>query len=138
MTEDPCGRTLWFVENIDVPSDEIIDTDNSCVQCVTDEEKVVANVYGSRVDPIYPGDTQEWHAPALDIDFPARLLPSSTEGHFHLYLDKIMYWEDYAKLLRVMAEVGILEQGYVTASLERKMTCLRKPGLVKPKKPKPE
>ena len=132
-TDDPCSRTLWFVQNIDESaSAEVIDTSVQCVKCVTAEEKEAANVYGSRVEPIFPGEAEEWHAPALDIDFPARLLPSSTAGHFHLYLDTIMYWEDYAKLLRVMAEVGILEQGYVDASLERKMTCLRRPGVVKP------
>lgn len=68
------------------------------------------------------------HRPVLDIDFEARLLPSKTEGHFHLYLDGIeLGWDDYKKLLIVLAEVGILEEGYVNASIERGMTRVRTP-----------
>lgn len=68
------------------------------------------------------------HRPVLDIDFAARLLPSKTEGHFHLYLDGIeLEWGDYEKLLNVLAEVGILEEGYVNASIERGMTRVRTP-----------
>lgn len=68
------------------------------------------------------------HRPVLDIDFPARLVPSKTEGHYHLYLDGVVLSDDqYQKLLLVLAEVGILEQGYVNASIERGMTRVRLP-----------
>lgn len=65
------------------------------------------------------------HAPVLDIDFEARLLPSRTEGHYHLYLDKQMPWWKYRILLKVLAWTGIIEPGYYGASVERKMTFLR-------------
>lgn len=31
----------------------------------------------------------EMHRPALDIDVPCRVVPSSTEGHCHIYFDTL-------------------------------------------------
>jgi len=71
------------------------------------------------------------HKPVLDIDMPVKIFPSSTEGHFHLFIDKEMSWEDYCKLMNVMAEVGILEQGYVNASIARGCSAVRLPWIKK-------
>ena len=65
------------------------------------------------------------HAPALDIDFEARLVPSSTPGHYHLFLNKKMSWRKYKRLLRALHKAGIIEYGFYRASLERKQTNLR-------------
>lgn len=70
---------------------------------------------------------QGTHAPALDIDFPIHAVPSSTPGHFHLYFEKEMSWSDYEKLLRVMAEVGLIEQGFYQQAMKFKQTYLRLP-----------
>jgi hypothetical protein len=67
------------------------------------------------------------HRPVLDIDFPATLLPSSTPGHHHLYLDVPMHWERYRKLLEALAEAGVVETGYVAASISRGYTAVRLP-----------
>lgn len=87
---------------------------------------VKANCTGSKLD-----DGSGLHAPALDIDLPCRLVPSSTPGHHHLYIDKAMPWPKYVKLLNVLAEVGILEESYVAASIRDGATILRKPGVSK-------
>ena len=73
----------------------------------------------------------DYHRPVLDIDFPAALVPSTTPGHFHLYLDRALSWDDYEKLLRVLAEVGIIEQGYANVSIERRHTAVRVPWIRK-------
>lgn len=65
------------------------------------------------------------HAPVIDLDLPARLLPSKTEGHYHLYLDVEMDEDDYFKLLKVMAEVGLVEDGYYKASLKKGASFVR-------------
>jgi hypothetical protein len=72
-----------------------------------------------------------WHMPALDIDFPAALIPSSTYGHFHLYLNKRMPWWKYKRLLRALAQAGIIEWGYYRLSRDRKQSFLWRPGLPK-------
>lgn len=71
------------------------------------------------------------HRPILDIDFPAALIPSTTPGHFHLYLDKPMGWSKYSALLGALATAGIVEQGYAGASLEREYTSVRLPWVKK-------
>lgn len=76
----------------------------------------------------------EWtgkHRPVLDIDFPAALIPSTTEGHFHLFLDKELEWETYRKLLKALAEAGIIEQGYADAAIANKKTAVRLPWIRK-------
>jgi hypothetical protein len=72
-------------------------------------------------------DEDGMHTVAVDIDHRMTVVPSSTEGHGHLYIDVKMPWEDYLKLLRVMAEVGLVEPGYVAASERRSATHLRLP-----------
>lgn len=71
------------------------------------------------------------HRPVIDMDFPVRVLESSTPGHSHLYIDKRVTWSDYVKLLEVMAEIGLVEPGYVSASKDRGFTALRLPWIKK-------
>lgn len=71
------------------------------------------------------------HAPALDLDVPAELLPSSTVGHSHLYIDVPTSWRRYKRLLRALWKAGIIERGYYRASVARRQTHLRKPGVTK-------
>lgn len=76
-----------------------------------------------------PGHQEAVHAPVLDLDFPAHLVPSSTPGHFHLFLDKELPWPVYEKLLRALAEAGIIEQGYAEASIKHQASYVRLPGI---------
>lgn len=91
-----------------------------------DRKGIEPNCIGSAL-----ADGSGMHAPALDIDWPCQLIESSTPGHFHLYIDKPLTWAHYVKLLTVMAEVGLLEEGYVGASLRDGATILRRPGVKK-------
>lgn len=68
-----------------------------------------------------------FQAPAIDLDFPVDLIPSLTEGHFHLYLNKRLTWEQYKKLLNVMIEVGLVQKGWVESGSKWGCTFLRKP-----------
>jgi hypothetical protein len=77
----------------------------------------------------------DWHKPILDIDFGAQLIPSSTPGHFHLYLDKAMSWYQYKKLLSALRQAGIIEPGYQQASVNRGYSAVRLPWIDKPKTP---
>ena len=71
------------------------------------------------------------HKPVLDIDMPVKVLPSTTKGHFHLYIDKVMTWGQYKKLLKALAKAGIIETGYVGASEARGFTAVRLPWVKK-------
>lgn len=74
------------------------------------------------------------HRPALDIDLPCELVPSTNPGHFHLYIDKALTLEQYTKVVDVLSEVGILGPMHPGLLRERSMTCLRPPGYVKTEK----
>lgn len=56
-----------------------------------------------------------------------RWAPSSTPGHGHLYIDAILWWDEYEALLQAFAWAGLVEPGYVGASMRRKATHLRLP-----------
>ncbi len=85
-----------------------------------------ANVVTSKVK-----GSNNLHAPVLDIDIPHRLVPSSTPGHSHLYLDVVITKEKYFRLLKVLADCGIIEDGYFNCSEARGFTSVRKEGVVK-------
>ena len=65
------------------------------------------------------------HKVVIDLDLPAKLVPSSTPGHFHLYIDHAMEAEAYFKLLRALSEAGIIEEGYYTASSDQGYSAVR-------------
>lgn len=71
------------------------------------------------------------HRPVLDIDIPAKLIPSSTKGHFHLYLDVEIPHTKYMALLLALEDAGIIEPGYLGASVERGYTAVRLPWVEK-------
>jgi len=69
----------------------------------------------------------ETHILALDIDMPVALVPSTTEGHYHLYIDHEMSTETYLDLVDALAKAGIVEDGYAHMARIRKMTRVRTP-----------
>jgi hypothetical protein len=71
------------------------------------------------------------HSIMLDIDVEAHLVPSSTPGHSHLYIDVALSWRRYRRLLRALKRAGVIEPGYYKASRLRRHTALRLPGVVK-------
>jgi hypothetical protein len=73
------------------------------------------------------GNRTGYHTVMIDIDHPVRVLPSSTAGHYHLYIDKPVGEIEYFRLLDALAEAGLVEQGYVAASKVRGSTHLRLP-----------
>lgn len=88
------------------------------------------NLYSSELAHWADAKNQR-HAPTLDIDFPCELIESSTEGHFHLYIDVPMSWGEYEMLLAVLQKVGICQAGFVQLSLARGASFVRKPGVKK-------
>jgi hypothetical protein len=60
-----------------------------------------------------------YHMPVLDIDLPIKVMPSSTPGHSHLFIEKPMAEEDYFDFLDVLVVAGLVEAGYAAASRAR-------------------
>jgi hypothetical protein len=115
------------------------DAEPELVDTLEDAE-VITSWTGRTEDPpvVGPNDwsalahqPETFHRPILDLDFDAHLFPSSSADHHHLYLDKVLKWSDYVKLLDVLAEVGIIEPGYRDASIAREFTAVRLPWVSK-------
>lgn len=73
-------------------------------------------------------DPEPLHRLVIDVDHPVHAVPSSTPGHFHLYVDTppipdAVYW----KLVDVLVEAGLVEPGYRDASKHRGHTDVRLP-----------
>ena len=77
------------------------------------------------------------HTLMLDLDHPATLLESSTPGHYHLYVDHLMSWQQYCGVLKAMTRAGLVEQGYYRAARRQGATHLRPPWVRKPDGPRP-
>lgn len=71
------------------------------------------------------------HKPAIDIDIPCWLVPSSTPGHYHLYIDIELTTPEYRRLINTLNEVGIVQQGIVNQITRWDRTFLRLPGVKK-------
>lgn len=91
----------------------------------------LANLITSKVDQGEVVVDTPKHKIVLDVDMPVRVIASSTPGHFHLFIDKVVTWEEYTRLLDVLADVGIVEHGYVNFSKERGYTAVRLPWIKK-------
>lgn len=71
------------------------------------------------------------HKLIVDIDLPAYIVPSSTPGHGHLYVDKELEWRDLLSVLYALADAGIVERRYAEACEDQGMTCVRAPWIKK-------
>lgn len=108
---------------------------------IEDANELDANLVSSHCNgygpghQVGPGISCSMHYPCLDLDFPCELIESSTPGHYHLYLNPVggLTWDQYSRLLVVMGEIGLLEVGFVQASLKRGGTYLRPPWIRKDK-----
>jgi hypothetical protein len=67
------------------------------------------------------------HTIMLDLDVPATLVPSTTEGHSHLYIDVELDYEAYAHLLRALRDAGVIQPGFARQLKARGFTALRLP-----------
>lgn len=91
------------------------------------EEATEANLVGSQlVEPEGAAfDDEERHGFCVDIDLPCALIESSP-GHYHLYIERDLPWSQYERVLRALADAGIIEQGYYQAANNHRGTFLRK------------
>lgn len=90
-----------------------------------------ASIADANISTSIREDVPDRHALLLDLDVPAWLLPSSTEGHTHLYVDVQIREDAYFQLLDALANAGVIQRGYADASKRRGGTALRLPWIKK-------
>lgn len=65
------------------------------------------------------------HMPVIDLDLPAKLVPSRTPGHYHLFLDKEVSWTKYQRLLKAFLAAELIGQDFYDLALKHKQTFAR-------------
>jgi len=71
------------------------------------------------------------HRPMIDLDLDAALVPSSTPGHNHLYINRPIDEKQYERLLFVMRDCGLVQPGVYNSFKLNQETSLRIPGVSK-------
>lgn len=94
---------------------------------LSEKPLIESNSFSSYIGRGGPFAMVGWHRPVLDIDMPCMLIESSTPGHHHLIIDAPMKWDHYEKLLNCLADVGIMQRGFVDVSIKRQRSWLRTP-----------
>lgn len=92
------------------------------------DANVAMSLVEDNPDPVFGG---RYHALLLDLDVPAYLIPSTTPGHSHLYVDAHIPEERYFALLDTLADCGVIEHGYAGASQAKGGSYLRLPWIKK-------
>lgn len=95
------------------------------------DEQLVTNASEANVVTSAIAGEPGYHTLMLDLDVPARLVPSSTPGHSHLYVDVRMSTRNLNKVLDALADAGVVERNYAKASRVRGYTALRLPWVTK-------
>lgn len=101
------------------------------------EEREPASVAEANIVTSLRDDQPGKHALLIDLDIPAWLVPSSTPGHSHLYVDVAIDEAAYFRLLDSLAECGVIQRGYAKSSQGRGGTALRLPWVKKPENSAP-
>jgi len=108
------------------PTKEYSETENHLSDVQFCDHIADANVVTSKFN-----FSDDIHIPIIDIDVPIHSVPSTTPGHYHLYIDKQLTWQKYRFLLWALMQCGLVERGYYQASVKREMTVCRLPWVKK-------
>ena len=106
--------------------------EDSSVTYSKEEREPATSIAEANVSTSIREDAVDCHALLLDLDVPAWLVPSSTEGHSHLYVDVKIPTPTYFALLDALAAAGVIQPGYANSSKHRGGTALRLPWIKKP------
>jgi len=76
------------------------------------------------------------HVPVIDLDHDLfRLIPSGTPGHFHLYINKVMSWEQFKAILDALLAADLIEQEWYAAVVVDQQALVRPTGHSKQQPP---
>lgn len=119
-------RTYWRAEDLGIANEPLIVSLLKYRQKknraqVTQEQ---ANLMSSRT-------TDGRQMPIIDLDYNFELVPSSTEGHYHLMLNVPMGRIRFTALMLVLWWTGVVEMGYAVWSIRRMGNFVRLPGIEK-------
>ena len=98
-----------------------------------DKANIVSSLIKMDTSDFLADTNDRRHVLAIDLDIPATLVPSSTPGHHHLYIETVggIPHHRYMSLLSALADAGVIEKGYAEVSIARGHSDLRLPWVSK-------
>ena len=113
------GRKTYFQSNLDVyERHKMMGTAHE----LADLNK--ANLVSSEVRP-------DVHMPVIDCDFGIQAVASTTPGHYHLYIDQELTWDQYKALLDGFYKAGLIQAGWYNNALKEMRSYVRLPHVKK-------
>jgi hypothetical protein len=128
---DPWGTWLYSSGLDTVPMGTTQGNETRELGCARSDANLLASLVADG-NPRVATQVQK-HVLVLDIDHPARLVPSTTKGRFHLYVSVPMSWRRYVAVLNALAAADVVHRNYVKHTTERGYTNVRPPWVAKPK-----
>lgn len=114
-----------YSEGVDIQDTTGETNDSDAFGYVLDEDHLLegreVNVVSSKI----VGKNR--HKILLDLDFDAALIPTSTPGHFHLYIDKTLTPTEYEEFLNVCLSIGLIAGGNMNQWNNHQKQYLRLP-----------
>lgn len=100
---------------------------DSQIPAYSSEKRTVAQTNKAEADLIGSEVGLGQHCPVIDIDHSIEVVPSLTEGHYHLYIHKPITSTEYRKILNALEEASIVQKGFVNQFDQYGQTFVRTP-----------
>lgn len=81
--------------------------------------------------PIPDDDGWRHPLPEFTMNCEVRAIPSSTQGHFHLYINAPLSWDAYLSLLKALYYAKVIEDKFVELTVKNSFSLLLRPGYTK-------
>lgn len=121
------GRKTYFQKSLDEYSkfQASIQDEANAAASPRESNPDDANLISSEVRP-------DVHMPVIDCDFGIQAVASTTPGHYHLYVDQELTWDQYKALLDGFFKAGLIQQGWYRNAMNDKRSYVRLPHVRKP------
>jgi hypothetical protein len=134
MTDEPI-RTMWWCHDLSIKDEPLIKSlweyrqeENRFRTRLNDKDPKASYGFSNLISSITVDGRQ---MPIIDMDFPHHVVPSTTPGHTHLYIDVPMNKVRWICLMVALRLAGVIETGFFVWSLRRGGNFVRIPGTEK-------
>jgi len=119
-------RTFWLAPDLGIKNEPLL------VSLLTYRQKKNRRQVSVREANLVSSKTTDGkQKPIIDLDFEFEIKPSSTPGHYHLYLNHEISNTRFVVLMAALWFSGVVEMGYAVWSIRRLGNFVRPPGVMK-------
>ena len=117
-------RTHWFSKDLSIKDEPLA---KSLIEYRQKKNRARATEKGQSSNLVSSITDDGKQMPIIDMDFPHKMMRSSTDGHSHLYIDVSMSKTKWFFLMWGLWQAGVIELGYFIWSIRRGGNFVRTP-----------